>query len=329
MKKLQFLLPVLCVTYFLLSCKNAPKHHSSQFIIDSTGKTIPVVINEEDKKYQYSLRPAAGKNYNYSIITETQTKIEVNDKKIETGNKLEIGLVYKLVKDSSGNRVIKISYSKIHIVIQKNDEEDQVIDSDVPDGEQTTVEKLLSTIKGSSVSIILNQNGDIISSNGSKEISDKIMAGIATEEPKMKQLVQQLLLKLTGDGFIQDNVKEGFKLFPDTAVYIGDSWRRKATQSAEISFETASKYTLASVEDDIATIEVEGRISSGKNAVSNIMGQQVNTNLNGEQTGRFKTDITTGMLQYGKTNTTINGTINVQGHEVPVRIKMKKEVILK
>lgn len=323
MHKPPFFSLILFVTCFLFSCNNTPKHYSSNSI-DSTNNNG--VVATEDKKYQYILHPAAGKKYYYIISTQTSTKIEVADKEITSGNRSQIGIVYELVKDSGGNMQIKLTYNKIHIVLQKNEEEEQVIDSDVAENEQTTVEKLLSTIKGSVITLTVNTKGDIISSSGSAAISDKIMASMVTEEPKMKQLVQQLVSKLTGDGFIQDNLKEGFKILPDTGVYIGDSWKKKVTQSAEINVEAASTYTLASVNNNIATIEVEGQIISGKNAPLNIMGQQVTTNLSGEQTGRFKTDITTGMLQFGKTNTSIKGTIQVQGREVPVTISIKKEI---
>jgi len=325
MNSVRFLLQVLCIGCLMCSCKNAKNTPGSNGMNSSTTDAS---ISEAGKKYQYRLHPEVGKKYLYTIKTATNTKLEVNDKTIETGNRSEIGIVYEIVKDTSNNLLIKLTYNKIYIVLQKTDMEDEIIDADKDAAQRTTVEQLLSTIKGSSILLTINAAGDIISSTGSKEITDKIIGGLSDGDVKMKQLVQQLLSKFTGEGFIQDNLKEGFKLFPDSAVNVGDTWNKKTSQSADISFESLTKYALTSLEDNIAYIETVGQISSGKNTTSNIMGQQVTTNLNGEQTGNFKTDISTGMLQSGKTDISIKGTIQVSGREVPVTLKIKKEIVL-
>ncbi len=339
MKRVSFLLAALFIFFlFIVSCKNATKRHRRVSSADSTNmasiagnnngsSTLPEEDDEE--RYQYNLQPSTGKKYNYTIITETSTLLEVEDKKIKTGNLSEIGLIYEVLRDSANNPVIRVTYSKLHMVLQKTDEEDQVIDADNATTSNDEVEKLLNTIKGSSITLTVSTKGDIVKFSGSKEISDKIMASMKTDDLKTKQLAQNLINKLTGEGFIQNNLKEGFKLFPDTAVYVGDSWNRTGVQSsAEISFEAVSKYTMASFTDNIATIEIDGQISSVKNAPTKIMGQDVNTDLTGEQSSSFKIDTKTGMLVYGKTNTAVKGTIAVVGREVPVTIKMKKEILL-
>lgn len=313
---------ISCCFLLIYSCSNADKKQSSS-TNSSSGKSVQETIT----KYQYYLHPAMGRKYYYTINSETQTKLEVNDKKIEMVNKSDMGLVYEVIKDSSTNFVLKLSYNRLRMVIQKSDEEDKVIDADTPPNGRTMIENLLSSIKGSSVFLTIDTKGNITNVSGNKEISDKILAMAEPGVPK--QLVQQLLNKFTGDGFIKDNIKDGFALFPDTTLFIGSSWNRKNTQAGEISFETNAKYTLASISDNIAEIETEGQISSAKNNISNIMGQQVTTDLTGEQNGKYKTDITTGMLILGKTNTSVKGTIQVQGREVPISIKLKKEIVLK
>jgi hypothetical protein len=338
MKRAPFLLTALYAVCFLFiaSCKNATKRHRRVSSTDTTntagittGSNGNSTLPEDGERYQYKLHPAAGRKYNYTITTETSTLLEVEDKKIKTGNRSEIGLIYEVLRDSANNPLIRVTYSKLYIVLQKTDEDDQVIDAGNAATSNDDVEKLLNTIKGSSITLTLNSKGDIVKVAGSKEIADKIMASMKMDDLKTKQLAQNLINKLTGEGFIQNNLKEGFKLFPDTAVYVGDSWNRTGTQNAEISFEAASKYTLVSLSNNIATINIEGTISSLKNATTKVMGQDVQTNLKGGQTSKFTTDIKTGMLLYGRTNTSIKGTIQVAGREVPIKIKMKKEIAVK
>jgi Family of unknown function (DUF6263) len=204
MQRVLFLLTVLCVSCFLFisSCKNATKHHRRVSSTDSantgavaSGNNGGTVLPEDEdgERYQYKLHPAAGRKYNYTIITETSTMLEVEDKKIKTGNRSEIGLIYEVLRDSANNPLIRITYSKLYMVLQKTDEEDQVIDADNAVTSNDEVEKLLNTIKGSSITLTINTKGDIVKVSGSKEISDKIMAGMKADDLKTKQLAQNLI----------------------------------------------------------------------------------------------------------------------------------------
>ena len=60
-----------------------------------------------------------------------------------------------------------------------------------------------------------------------------------------------------------------------------------------------------------------------------IPGMDKNTNLTGKQSGTFTIDEKTGMLRHSKFKTNINGVVIVMGREVPISIKMIKEIAIK
>lgn len=297
-----------------LSCKNS-----------TTKKTFN--IYRSDTAYHLKANILApGEKYYYTITNETQTTIEYNDKKTESGNNIKVGLIYESIIDSAGDHLLKVTYDKLHLLLKKPEGEQEY---EAAANSYDPVEKLLGTIKGSSLFISLNKKGDVINVKGSKEIADKVVASMQTFDPQIRKTLQEQVSQLIGETFIKNNLEQGFKLFPDTTISVGDSWTRKDVQSAGISYNALTTYTLESLNDTIAQIDTESEISTGEGTASNIMGLSVITDLKGEQTGSIKVYTTSGIIVSNESTTSMKGTIQVMGREVPVKIKMKKNISAK
>lgn len=318
---------------FFTSCQNNEKNISGANTASSTESNSQDKNNVEsllthDGKLQFRLRPSTGKKYHYTITTSSNTNIEAPTKNIASLNEMEAAITYENIKDSAGFITLKLTYNKLHIEIKKGDDEKVVIDADTPEEEQTQTEQILRTIKSYPLYINLNPKGVVLNISGTKEITEKIMKGVVGNDIQMQRLVQQLINRLAGNDFVEENIKSAFFLLPDTVLAAGSKWKKSITQNADLSFISNVDYKLESLEDGIAQIIATGTIGTNTNEASVIMGQQVTTNLTGEQSANFKIDLSSGMLQYNKSKTTISGTVTVQGHELPLTIKMKKEISL-
>lgn len=304
-KPLTLLLLVVCALVF--ACKSDINHHTAG-----------------EKKYHLGLHLRAGGKYYYNISNKTLITLEVNDKKIESSNESEIGLIYEILKDSADLFVLKITYDKLHVVLKKQDVETE-IDGTNGNNSLDPVERVVGKIIGASIVITLNTKGDILNVTGYQELSDKLLAALPTQDLKTKEAVQGQLTQLVGGAFVKNNLEQGFKIFPDTAVFIGDSWMYKNKQSADEQLKLLTKYTLASINKDIATIEATSEINNtGKN--NNIGGYEVDTEVKGTQSGQFKADVATGMLQYATTKASMEGSVQLLGKEAPIIMKIKKEI---
>ncbi len=292
----------------------------------SSGNARSALI-EKDGKVKFSLRPLLNKKYRYNITTSTSSLVEAPSKEVESVNKIEAVISYENIRDSAGYSTLKMTYDKLHIEIKKEDER-ITIDADTAPDDQTQVEQILSSIKNSSLYISLNPKGEVTGIIGSREILDRAMKGILGDDAALRQLVQQLINKLAGHDFVEDNLKSAFFILPDTSVAKGDTWKRTTVQNADFSFVINSLYKLESLDDGVAVITGEGKIASNNNSSSLVMGQQLNTTMNGDQSADIKIDLNTGMLRSAKSKVTISGTVTVQGHELPVTIKTKKEISL-
>ena len=78
-------------------------------------------------------------------------------------------------------------------------------------------------------------------------------------------------------------------------------------------------FTLTDIRDQTAFIESEGTITS--DSVSKYMGNDVATDLKGEQKGEFQVETRTGMLVSARVTATVKGTLQVMDREIPLTIE--------
>lgn len=280
-----------------------------------------------DPKYIFALHIKPGSKYYYTITNETATELEANNKKIESTNNSTVGFIYETVRDTAGGFVLKITYDSFHIVTKKGD---AVTEIDAANAENSIdpLEKMLGSLKGSSLFVTMSNKGEVTSVTGYKEITDKLMNFIDVNNEAEKNTVTSQISGMLGEGFVKNNLQQGLTLFPDSTLYIGDSWTKQQTQSGDLKLNLTTTYTLQSVKDSIAEIKSSSEVNNN-NTTTNMMGANVVVNFKGNEKGSFKIDLKTGMLLNQQSTISVEGTVELNETKVPVNIKMIKEVMAK
>jgi hypothetical protein len=271
--------------------------------------------------------PPSGQYY-LTIKTQTTSTIDQENKEIENDNSIEIGLLYELLKDSSGQTQLKLTYDKIKLTLESTNAGKQVYDADNISS-PAQIEQLLSQLKGNSLTVHFDSTGQAKSVNGIEEIYTKVLSNLPVTDPAIHKALQEQLAGFVGAGFIKNSLEPAGRLFPDTMVRVGDNWNRQLDQEGGVNFTALGKFTLVSLENKTAEVEVKSTITNSKYAPINISGYRVNTNITGNQTGQFKIDILTGMLQEAKTRTNLKGEIQVLNKTIPITITIKKDIVLR
>lgn len=300
---------VSMITYTLiltitLSCNTAGNNHSLPLKL-----TLKYPINQK---------------YYYTLSNQVQTTAEVSDKKVESLSKADIGLIYEFSKDTGANYLLKITYDKIHVTL-KDAKGSQEMDADKASTSIDPVEKILGTLKGATLVVTLSEKGEVLSVSGSKEISDRLLAGMNQLDQYTRQAAPQLISQFAGELFVKNNLSQGFNVLPDSAIHVGDTWTKKSTQTANISFEANTRYELTSIENGVAEIESSSTISNIKNLGINL-GYNMQADITGTQTGKISADTATGLLIKEKTTTKMQGVVEVLGREVPMKINLQREM---
>lgn len=304
----------------LFACNNG-KHHSAG-----------------DKKYQLNNMPVPASlsvpvKYYYTITSEITWQVKIDNKKIENKNRSAVGLVYEISKDSAGNKLITVTYDSLHVYTKNNDVETDA-DASIESTFMNPVEKVLSLMKGSVIKIIVNNKGKMVDIKGSKELADKIMQHMETQDAHTQEIVQSTINKFAGEEFVKNSVTQVTSIFPDTAIYIGDSWTRQINMNEGIAVKTLTNYTLNAIHNNVAEISADSRINNvGSNAPPEIIGDNNNNttiNINGKDESNYSIDLNTGMVLHALSQTSLTGTLQtVIKSDIPVTIKTMKEIIAK
>jgi hypothetical protein len=285
-------------------------------------KTSPDASRRNDRKvYKLSLRPAQGAKYYYDVTNETQLKMEVDGRKVDNLNRSHTGINYILSKDSAGNLTFDMTYDKIHLYSKNNDVETD-LDAANAAGSVDPMEKMLGMVAATHIIATMNTQGKLESLSGYKEMTDKILASLNTSDPSVRKLAQDRLEQTVKTGLIKNNMDQLFRIFPDSAVHIGDKWKLSSEQSGAIKLNVKGTFTLEKIEDGLAYITSRGDMSSDS-ANTNLQGYDVTTNLKGTQEGEYEMDVHTGMLLSARISASVEGTLDMIGRQIPVTVEMK------
>lgn len=297
-------------------------------IIFSCTDASRVQDRDENLCYLYSHRWPSSILYYLTIINQTTSTITSDNKDIGSDNSIEIGLIYELSKDSIGLPQLKLTYDRIKLTLKSANGDKQEYDAGNTSSSHE-VEQLLALLKGSSLIIHFDSTGKQKSVTGIEETYQKVLSAVSTREPALRKAMQERLEGIIGANFIKNSLEPAGQLFPDSAVKVGDSWTKQMDQEAGIKISSQSHFTVTSLKNNTAVVEIESTIDNKKSIPLNIAGYQVNTSLTGSQTGQFKTDMLTGMLLEASTKTTLDGEVQMLGRSIPLTMVIKKEVSLK
>ncbi|MBC7949159.1 MAG: hypothetical protein H7Y42_14840 [Chitinophagaceae bacterium] len=115
-----------------------------------------------------------------------------------------------------------------------------------------------------------------------------------------------------------------FKVLPDTAVGINDTWT-EAGEDSTGKFMT--QYTLSAITDSTIIVGFKGKSSS--NTTGEVMGMQTSTTMNNSYIGMIILDKATGIVKEKNITTESNGTTEAMGGSMPTTSKSTITVYVK
>ena len=281
---------------------------------------------DPEKVYKIRLSPISGSSYSYEIQNETNIEFEVEGRNIENTSRSFVVINYLISNDSAGNYLFKVSIDSIHLFSDKDG-----VESDFDAANSTfsidPVEKMLGIVKESTMKAIINDKGEVISIEGYDEIGDKILHAFPATDAATKAAVMNQWSQTLGESLVKKNLDQLFKIFPDSAVHLNDTWNLTTKEKGEFNLDIFNDFTLKSINTDLALIQSEGKIKTSNSAVGMFGFSNAVANLNGKQEGEFEMETKTGMLHSCKIKADISGNIQAMGRDIPVsithRLKMK------
>jgi hypothetical protein len=276
---------------------------------------------DEKKVFKLALRPEKGSKFYYDVSNESEVKMEVGEKKVDNINRTHTGVTYVLNRDSADDILLDLNYDKVHLYTKENDE---VTELDAANAATSAdpVERMLGAMVSSHIQAVMTPKGQLRSISGYKEMTDRLVASLGTHDQNVQNIARSRLEKTVGSQIMKKNMDQLFRVFPDSAVHIGDHWKLSYTETADLNLKVNTTFTLKKIEDGTAYIACHGEITSDSSA-TNLMGTtNATANLKGIQEGEYEMDAHTGMLLGARISTNVDGTLTIIGREIPVTMEV-------
>jgi Family of unknown function (DUF6263) len=250
--------------------------------------------------------------------------MDVDGKKVDNKTRSQLEIAYTIGRDSMGDIVLNTVYNKIHLYTKNGDTE---LEEGADKGEESTdpAEKMLGILKGAKLQLVVDAAGEVKSMQGDEEIKRKLMAGFAPGDTYANNIAAQQWDQRIKTGLIKDNMQEFFKIFPDSAVHVGDRWKMSSTQHVDIDLISNSSFQLKEIVDGTAVIRSTGNITSSQSSGS-LNGTPYTADLKGKQEGDIEVEVATGMLLSSTSESDITGTISSMGRDIPVTIHISTKL---
>lgn len=130
---------------------------------------------------------------------------------------------------------------------------------------------------------------------------------------------------------LKESIEQGLAMYPGRPIRPGDTWTRSTATLQGFPLKGETEYTLKSVDGDIATIGVEGKMEQDPDA--DMIGAKGFTyELAGTQEGTMKIDMKNGWVIESEIQQELSGTFSVKGStgggKYPVSVEGKSSTKL-
>jgi hypothetical protein len=252
------------------------------------------------KTYELKMRLAEGDHFEQNMQMAMRMHYGIAGQPMNMNMGTEIASVFDVQKSTPDEKQIKMSYSSSKMSLDMGKL-----------GPALNLDSMMNNangkIVGKSVTIVLSKDNEIKDVLGA-EFFEKDVSDSATREIAKKMFSKEQVNSLFG---------MMFSIYPGKRVAIGDSWTKEnKVNMGEFEMKIKTKYTLAAVSGNAATINVYGTI----NGKGNMLSTKMEMDMKGSQKGTMTIDITNGYLQKGKYSMLMTALMNAGGQKMPITI---------
>lgn len=241
------------------------------------------------KTYVLRQNYPTGYKYDFTITSDQIINQKVAGRDVHLTQNIGTDYTFDITEGHYVEKDIKVTYNKIFIksVAMGNT---MTYSSDDQD---STQKNPFSGFKGASFYMTVTPNGAIKTVAGIDKMLDNMAARMTKDTSQVKQ-IKNALSKQFSNEVMKQTMESSFKIYPDRAVKIGDSWTVDTKMQMGMPIETITQYTLKEVKDGIATLGVKGTLLSKGNF--EVMGNKMETDLQGTNSGETSLDMKTGIV---------------------------------
>lgn len=277
-----------------------------------------------NKEVELKLNLEKGNKYYYKFVNQQDITQEMMGDTVEFKQSITWGYELEVLDVVDGIMTIKTTYDHI-----KMSNDNQVFnlsyDSKEPLDSTNMFAFVMSNFINKSFTMDVTPEGVVSNVQG----FDEIFYSIITELGEDGEMIIQNLRSQFSEESVSENLELGFKIFPENKVKTGDAWYILNIVNGPFSMDIDNTYTLKSVKNGIAKIEISSTIKQDDEISGIAMLPGAEISIDGIQKGELSVDISTGLVIQSSISQSIKQLIKAQGMEIPVNLESKLEISAK
>ena len=261
------------------------------------------------KTYVLRQNYPTGYRYDFSISSDQIINQKISGQNVHLTQNIGTDYTFDITEGHNGEKDVKVTYNRVFMksvamgttMSYNSDEQD------------STRKNPFSGLKGASFFMTVTPNGEIKTVAGIDKMLDNMASKMSTDTSQVKQ-IKNALSKQFSSEVVKQTMESSFKIYPERAVKIGDSWTVDTKLQMSMPIETITEYTLKEVKDGIAILSVKGELVSKGNFEA--MGNKMETDLKGTNSGETSIDIKTGIVLNSHLRIELYGKMKSMGQDI-------------
>lgn len=266
---------------------------------------------EDEVSNQVPLKLNLNISDRYRFTSESNTRItqQETDHELQTTSRNIIQFLFEVESKEDNVFKIKTTFERVAFTLQLPEKIIQIDSDEINDISDSTYSKLYRLYINKPFYTTINKEGKILEITG-------------LTKPENLAIKDHTLLT---DFLLLKDIKEALHVLPNHSVNMGESWTNSSISDFEnrMSFNVKKTFTLESLSEDLAWINVNHEISS-KNESSLEEDSKI-----GSQEGTIELDRESGVILHSEIQTELEGTFYNSAHDLNSPIQMSSTKIFK
>ncbi len=273
------------------------------------------------KTYDLSTKILKGPVYKNRLVNQLNMGLTIIYFTLDVNMDTHIDFTYDVLPDSANLKPIKITYDDVYMKMDMTGLEKMPSSAGrippLPD-----MAKISKMLKGSVITLLVNDSGNIQDILGTEEIKKKVEAGL--DSMKTVAAATSSVRTMAANYYTKKNMQNTFGMmfanFHNEPLKIGDKWSKKTSTSlngTDVSMD--NDFELLSVKDNIAEIKVLSKYNATTATHKNEVN--IDVDMTGNQNGIIKMDLSNGHINDSKIDLIIDAKMKVNGIPVPMKMK--------
>lgn len=272
------------------------------------------------KTYVLRQNYPTGYRYDFSINSDQIINQKIGGRDVHLTQNIGTDYTFDITEGHNGEKDVKVTYNRIFMksvamgttMTYNSDEQD------------STKKNPFSGLKGASFFMTVTPYGGIKTVAGIDKMLDNMASKMTTDTSQVKQ-IKNALSKQFSEEVVKQTMESSFKIYPERAVKIGDKWTVDTKLQMSMPIETITEYTLKEVKDGIATLSVKGALVS--KGSFEVMGNKMETDLNGTNSGETSIDIKTGIVLNSHLRIELYGKMKSMGQDIDFEMQGINKIV--